>query len=106
MENTKVTMRGYTFLVIDRTKGGESNELGWAYITISEMRLIDIGYIRDNTEISLDKFELNVTISDKNLEMIEIMFKQGFRSTYSYNFAQYNTYLKQAKIYVKSLKNE
>lgn len=99
------------FLVHDKSKGGDANEVGWAYITIKNKRIIEIGHI-ENTVKRLDKrrfplmyIHLNSELSQEQLELTSIMCNRSFNTCFSYNFAQKSTYLHYAEEFFNSLKN-
>lgn len=103
-------LNGGAFLVKDRSKGDiGSNFMGWAYVNITNLQLIEIGYLESSCEtleknpITLCKFVLNNPIPLEKLEYIGIMCNRGFNTTYAYNYSQSSTYIQYAKSFFMNL---
>jgi hypothetical protein len=107
-EDNILEFNGGAFLVRDKTKGGEDNEIGWAYILIVNMKTIEIGYYENTTKLTKPKIQLirvrlQNEISEKHLEKISIMCNRGFNTHYAYNFSQCSTYLYYAQEFFLNL---
>lgn len=99
------------FLVHNKEKGGEENEIGWVYVMIKNNRTIEIGHL-ENTVKRLDKrrfplmyIHLTFELTQKQLELTSIMCNRNFNTCYAYNFAQKSTYLHCAEEFFRGLKN-